>query len=478
MNRKRSAVWMHYTIIENERAKCNVCRETFSYKGGATSNLRNHLKNKHPTIVLEDKAASGPSESSRIVNPALEGEVQVTQNSENIVRRPFYRPSAVAPVLIRPTQAKLVGFINRPMTLEKQKKQNILLLKMIVQDLQPFSIVEDVGFIAYTAGLDPTYVMPSRTTLSKSLLPQLYGDAMAKVRQTIENEAEYVTLTTDCWTSTCTEGYMAVTAHFISKNWVLKSMLLECFKLGERHTSENLRNELIRVAQDWGISRKIQAVVSDNTANIVRAVMLTGWNHLGCMAHKLNLVVQSAVLKIKPLQTKIKSIVEHFHRSTVAAEKLKEMQKNMKPEKEPLKLIMDVATRWNSTYYMIERVCCIQEPIEAAIAVLHAGLPTIEADEWLQLKSYCSILKPMLQVTEELSAEKNLSASKVIIMIHGLMKTLKNLQTISTGTAKELAEALLTDLTNRFTGLEANDVLAPATYLDPRFKKNGFDDRR
>lgn len=340
-----------------------MCRETFSYKGGATSNLRNHLKNKHPTIVLEDKAASGPSESSRIVNPALEGEVQVTQNSENIVRRPFYRPSAVAPVLIRPTQAKLVGFINRPMTLEKQKKQNILLLKMIVQDLQPFSIVEDVGFIAYTAGLDPTYVMPSRTTLSKSLLPQLYGDAMAKVRQTIENEAEYVTLTTDCWTSTCTEGYMAVTSHFISKNWVLKSMLLECFKLGERHTSENLRNELIRVAQDWGISRKIQAVVSDNTANIVRAVMLTGWNHLGCMAHKLNLVVQSAVLKIKPLQTKIKSIVEHFHRSTVAAEKLKEMQKNMKPEKEPLKLIMDVATRWNSTYYMIERVCCIQEPI-------------------------------------------------------------------------------------------------------------------
>lgn len=178
-------------------------------------------------------------------------------------------------------------------------------------------------------------------------------------------------------------------------------MLLECFKFDERHTSENLRNELIRVAIEWGISRQIYAVVSDNTANIVRAVMLTGWNHLGCIAHKLNLVVQSAVLKIKPLQSKVKSIVEHFHRSTVAAEKLKEMQKKMKPENEPLKLIMDVVTRWNSTYYMIDRVCSIQEPLEATIAVLHAGLQTIEAGEWLQLKSYCSLLKPMLQVTEE-----------------------------------------------------------------------------
>lgn len=63
-------------------------------------------------------------------------------------------------------------------------------------------------------------------------------------------------------------------------------------------------------------------------------------------------------------------------------------------------------------------------------------------------------------------------------MIHGLMKTLKDLQTTSTGTAKELADALLTDLTNRFTNIESSDVLAPATYLDPRFKKNGFDDRR
>lgn len=151
--------------------------------------------------------------------------------------------------------------------------------------------------------------MPSRKTLSQSLLPQFYDKILEKVRLVIDTEADYVTLTTDNWTSSCTEGFMAVTA--------LKSMLLECFPFTERHT----------VANDWGISRKIYAVVSDNTPNIVKAVRLTGWPHLACVAHILNLQA------IKPLQVKLKNTVQHFHHSTVATEKLKEMQRRMKPEK-------------------------------------------------------------------------------------------------------------------------------------------------
>ena len=39
-------------------------------------------------------------------------------------------------------------------------------------DNQPFSIVEDDGFIAYSAALNPQYSMPSRPEVSEMLVPE------------------------------------------------------------------------------------------------------------------------------------------------------------------------------------------------------------------------------------------------------------------------------------------------------------------
>lgn len=229
----------------------------------------------------------------------------------------------------------------------------------------------------------------------------------------MNEEAEYVCLTTDTWTSNATQNYIAVTAHYISKNWKLKSVLLECIHFPESHTAEHLRNEILRVCMDFDISRKVHTIVSDNAPNITKAIKLTGKNHLPCVAHTLNLVVQDAIELIQPLHTKVKGIVKHFHRSTVAAAKLAELQKILLPHNVPLKLIMDVLTRWNSTYHMFSRICAIQEPLEATIAVLHADIDGLTNEDWLTLKQFCIALEPFHQITEELSAEKNVSASKV-----------------------------------------------------------------
>ena len=89
---------------------------------------------------------------------------------------------------------------------------------MIVKDLQPFSIVEDAGFKAFVAILDPSYVLPSRPMLTRTFLPQIFETCAEKV-QHILNASETITLKTDTWTSLATESYMAVTAHFISKEF-------------------------------------------------------------------------------------------------------------------------------------------------------------------------------------------------------------------------------------------------------------------
>ena len=54
-------------------------------------------------------------------------------------------------------------------------------------DLQPFSIVDEAGFRAYTAGLDSTYTLPSRNTLSQTILPQLYNEIVAILKIKLES---------------------------------------------------------------------------------------------------------------------------------------------------------------------------------------------------------------------------------------------------------------------------------------------------
>lgn len=234
------------------------------------------------------------------------------------------------------------------MSITKQKKVNDVLLKMIMKDLQPFSIVDDLGFKQFVYALDPSYQLPSRTTLSRTLLPQLYEDVLQKAKLLL-SETEFVSLTTDRWTSMTTERYVSLTAHYIPKSWELKSLLLDCIPFGERHTGENLAAELKRVVQEWGFNEKIVGVVTDGAANMKLAIRLTKWEHLSCFAHTINLGVIKGLKTVKQLQTKVKNIVEDFHRSTVAAHKLYTVQEQLS-NSPPLKLKNEVITRWNSTY--------------------------------------------------------------------------------------------------------------------------------
>ena len=135
--------------------------------------------------------------------------------------------------------------------------------------------------------------------------------------------------------------------------------------------------------------------------------------------------------------------MEYFHRSTVASEKLESLQLQMRPDNSPLKLKNDVVTRWNSTFYMCNRLCELQEPLEAAIAVLHNPVVSLSADERVILKEVTSALKPFDAVTSEVSAEKSVTISKVIMLSRGLMSACQKIQA---GLSTEQANALMKQL--------------------------------
>lgn len=371
-------------------------------------------------------------------------------------------------------QNKLTSYVVRPASVARQKRLDEILLKMIVTDFQPFSIVTDQGFRDYSNALDPSYKLPSRSKLTRELLPRMYADVLEGTRTKI-SQAEFITLTTDGWTSRNTESYIAVTAHYISSEFETGSCLLDCYNYVERHTAENLSAELQRICREWEIApEKVAAVVTDNAANQTAAIRLTGFTHLPCFAHSLNLVVQDGVKKIYELRDKVKAIVEFFHRSTLAAEKLKMLQQQMAPESNHVKLKNDVVTRWNSTYDMFRRVLETQQPLSAAIVILHNPVSPLSEADWKVLSEICRLLKPFDAITTEMSSDA-VTVSKVIVITQGMLSALQKIRsTISMPQAIELADTVLNSLTQRFSNLEEKSVLARATFLDPRFKKNGF----
>lgn len=358
--------------------------------------MRRHLKGKHLTVLLPDRQDSAEAETSASGSTAA---AAATAPAEAAAA------AAPPPQVRQPRQSSMQMFIRRPIQPLQQSKVDEALIKMIAVDFQPFSIVEDRGFRTYTQALDPTYVLPSRSTISKRMLPNLYEKVRAELKEKIKT-VPAVCLTTDCWTSHTTTSYMSVTCHYIHE-YKLHSNLLDCFVVTEQHTADNLAQELSSVADEWGINGKIAACVTDNASNIVKAVSeLLRWNHVRCFAHLLNLTVRNAMqlAEIQSLIQKVKNITEYVRRSTVASAKLREVQQQMRQAL--LRPKQDVLTRWNSTFYMLERMLQIKEPLVSTLALVNPQLPALTLVEWETLKEACDILKPFEEVTVEMSSER------------------------------------------------------------------------
>jgi hypothetical protein len=116
----------------------------------------------------------------------------------------------------------------------------------------------------------------------------------------------------------------------------------------DRHTAENLMEELEKCIDEWNLASKMVTVTTDNAKNIVKAVK-TAPNvtlHIPCFAHTVNLMTQSGIsLKsLNDLLSSIRKVVTFFHKSTCANGVFLANQKQLNLQSH--KLIMDVSTRY------------------------------------------------------------------------------------------------------------------------------------
>lgn len=509
--KKRSTIWEFCTKKSDNSVVCTICRKEFKYSGN-TSNLRDHLRRKHPGylesnvlqqeqnndmvfVEQENKDASENAEpeinansankdtesiSNELPTPSTSSSGSLAGQDNSGQKRTAQKDTTCTTRYKKPRQTKLF-LADKRTSLNDSEIETIDkgLIKMIALDYQPLSLVENTGFINYSKLLQPLYQLPSRKTLSTKLIPNAYNKIRTQLTDVL-TQVKYVSITTDIWTSDSNRAYMSVTSHFTFNNKIM-NCVLNVKEIPVAHTGQNISSALLDCFNEWGINEKIVTIVSDNGANVKSAIVQhLQKRHHPCVAHTLNLCVtdslnakdQDKIMEVvKPLLSKCKAIVGHFKHSVTACEKLKTMQQQMKlPE---LKVIQDVSTRWNSTLHMIERLLLIREPLSAVVSSLPKGPTFLSATEWEILGDWVPILKPIEKMTIELSGEQYPTMSMIIPLVRGLQHALKNIPAI-TPSGLTLKSLLMQNISNRLAILESNSICGKATFLDPRFKKAGF----
>uniref|UniRef100_A0A8D8Z902 Zinc finger BED domain-containing protein 1 n=1 Tax=Cacopsylla melanoneura TaxID=428564 RepID=A0A8D8Z902_9HEMI len=317
IRRKDSIIWDYFTSVSETSEKCNLCRSVFKHAKGSTSNLRRHMVSRHSTVSLTPRPGLStvqpqpqePEDEDQIIfgegqqppqspQPHQLPQAQQPPQAQQIPQsqRPLQPQRTKQPVR---SQSTIQQYLNRPVPSSKRKEIDQQLVRMICKEYHPFRLVEEPEFIKLMKLMNPGYELPSRKTVSSSLLPVLYEKVHAEVQEQID-KAKFVSITTDGWTSITHESFYAITAHFIAENGTLQFKLLSCerFPPDKAHDSQNIAQYLNQTFDEWGIVNKVVAVTTDNASVMVNAINQLGFRQIGCFAHTLNLVVQHSLKKI------------------------------------------------------------------------------------------------------------------------------------------------------------------------------------
>ena len=83
---------------------------------------------------------------------------------------------------------------------QKKKDLDKVLMFMLAKDFKPLRETEKIGFRAFCKKMNPKYKLPSRSLISKKLLPAFYDEQEQKLRKILDS-VPACAITTDMWSS-------------------------------------------------------------------------------------------------------------------------------------------------------------------------------------------------------------------------------------------------------------------------------------
>ena len=161
----------------------------------------------------------------------------------------------------------------------------------------------------------------------------------------------------------------------------------------------------------------------------------------------------------------------HFKRSTLAYDKLRQIQQQLDISEHKLK--QDEPTRWNSTLYMLQSV--VKQRMSLAAYGSDRSIPVLTATQLDIANKVINVLSPVEEITKGISKDTT-CILMIIPSVRGLRKTLE--QSLDDRSICTMKSEMLESLRRRFSEIEETDFLVISTMLNPQFKDKFFSSKR
>ncbi|KAK9757677.1 hypothetical protein RND81_01G178600 [Saponaria officinalis] len=281
---------------------------------------------------------------------------------------------------------------------------------------------------------------------------------------------------------------MCLTAHFIDRDWKLHKRVINFCQV-PGHTGKIIGQTIEKCLSEWNLNNVLTVTIDNASSNDVvdylkrkfnnseTDVMKGKYLHMRCAAHILNLVVKDGLKDLLKAVAKIRALVRYVRSSPARKKKFEACVVEEKIESKS-SVCLDVETRWNSTYLMLESSLKFKK----AFGNLYGKDSTLQkemielgddvtGEEWKQVSYLLPFLKVFYDATLKMPASIYVTSNSYVEVIFGVGEVLSKHLTHEDVGIRNMTSQMKIKYDKYWGKIDnLNLLLFVSLILDPRWK--------